>query len=76
MESGQPKMSESNMETPVTPPSMKRLDSRNPFSPRLAERMPSIIRKKLIDARKTLFIGNNKIVAASKTFDNAESLNQ
>ena len=30
----------SSSDTPVTPPSMKPLGSRNPFSPRPAERMP------------------------------------
>jgi hypothetical protein len=45
-----------SMEMPVTPPSMKRLDNRNPFNPRLAERMPRIIRTKFIDDLRTLFI--------------------
>ena len=31
----------SSMDTPVTPPSMKWLDRRNPFSPMPADRMPA-----------------------------------
>src|SRR5687768_11071531 len=34
---------DTSIETPVTPPSMKLLDSRKPCRPRLAERMPSRI---------------------------------
>ena len=34
---------DTSIETPVTPPSMKLLDSRKPCSPMLADRMPSAI---------------------------------
>ena len=38
---GSPVVFESSMDTPVTPPSMKLLDSRNPFSPIPADRIPN-----------------------------------
>ena len=40
-DSGRPVVFASSIETPVTPPSMKLLDSRNPFRPMPADRMPS-----------------------------------
>src|ERR1044072_984143 len=39
--SGHPNTFEMSIETPVTPPSMKWLDSRKPFNPNAAERMTS-----------------------------------
>src|SRR5437667_1508364 len=43
----------SSIEMPVTPPSMKLLDSRKPFSPMPAERMPSTIRPAFNISRST-----------------------
>src|SRR4051812_14524473 len=48
---GMPSTLARSMETPVTPPSMKRLDSRNPWSPIPAERMPNVIRAALRNSR-------------------------
>src|SRR6188474_1326822 len=43
----------SSIDTPVTPPSMKLLDSRNPFSPIAAEKMPRRISRILSPSRGT-----------------------
>jgi hypothetical protein len=39
-DNGAPVVFASSIDTPVTPPSMKLLDSRNPSSPIAADRMP------------------------------------
>jgi hypothetical protein len=41
---GKPSNAESNIETPVTPPSMNLLDSRKAFRPKAAEKIPKMIR--------------------------------
>src|SRR6202011_360422 len=51
-ESGAVVIFASSMETPVTPPSMKLLDSRNPFNPMLAARMPRPISSALSSSRR------------------------
>ena len=40
IDNGHPSRAASSIETPVTPPSMKWLESKNPLSPKLAETMP------------------------------------
>src|SRR4029453_3244382 len=55
---------ETSMETPVTPPSMKLLESRNPCRPIFADRTPSAIRTMLsssgvvrVSARRSVEVG-------------------
>ncbi len=52
---GSPVVFDSNMDTPVTPPSMKLLDSRNPFSPMPADRMPNDRSTQLSSSRRNCF---------------------
>src|SRR5437899_2610519 len=44
------------MDTPVTPPSMKRLDIKNPLSPIPAERIPRTMSVKFTASRTIFFI--------------------
>ena len=44
----------SSSDTPVTPPSMKPLGSRNPFSPKPADRMPRMMSEALRSSRVML----------------------
>src|SRR6266850_178655 len=53
---GQPKTFDSNIEMPVTPPSMKWLDIKKPFRPKPAENMPMTIRIELRASRISLCI--------------------
>jgi hypothetical protein len=46
-----------SMETPVTPPSMKRLDSKKPLSPMPAEKMPRMMRIAFFVSRANVFMG-------------------
>src|SRR5215212_1470786 len=46
---------DASMEIPVTPPSMKLLDRRNPWSPIVADRMPSRTRNELSSSRRNRF---------------------
>src|SRR5438876_1221183 len=48
----------SSMEIPVTPPSMKLLDNKNPFKPMLAERIPSPMSRAFTNS------GNNRFMAS------------
>src|ERR1043165_9080068 len=54
--SGRPVTSERSIEMPVTPPSMKRLESRKPLSPNAAESMPSATSATLTASRVRRFI--------------------
>src|SRR5436190_23074996 len=45
-----------SIDTPVTPPSMKLLESRKPFSPIPAAAMPATMNKRFRTSRSTLFI--------------------
>jgi hypothetical protein len=47
---------DSSIDTPVAPPSMKRLDKRNPCKPIPAERMPTMINKAFLNSRLAFFI--------------------
>src|ERR1041385_5551587 len=50
------KTSEISIEIPVTPPSINRLERRNPFKPNAAEKIPVMIRPKLNKPRTKRFI--------------------
>ena len=50
--SGSPSTFASSIETPVTPPSMNRLDSRNPCSPIPAEKTPRVIETTFNSSRR------------------------
>src|SRR4051794_13451925 len=58
MDNGKPRTSERSIETPVTPPSIKLLDSRNPLSPSPADRMPSTISNVFFAARRKPLIAS------------------
>ena len=51
IESDMPVTFDSSIEIPVTPPSMKLLERRNPCRPMLADRMPSTMRTTLTVSR-------------------------
>src|SRR5688572_2834793 len=53
---GAPVIFASSIETPVTPPSMKLLESRKPFSPMPADRIPAAISTVLSASRRSCFI--------------------
>src|SRR6476620_4904497 len=53
-DNGMPVVFASSIEMPVTPPSMKPLDSRKPFSPIAADMTPTAISAALSDSRASL----------------------
>ena len=53
-----------SMETPVTPPSMKLLESRNPFRPIAAERMPAAMKSALTASRRRGYLAARSYASA------------
>ena len=58
MDIGNPVVSANSIDIPVTPPSIKWLESKKPFNPMPADRIPSVINNKFL---KWAFILDSKI---------------